>query len=88
MVGAAVYVANNELYDTGAIASARVLANGIQDDKSNVTQLVMLAWEPIISLTDQPFKTSIVFAHDREGTSVLFKVLSAFAFRDINLTKI
>jgi arogenate/prephenate dehydratase len=29
-----------------------------------------------------------VFAHDREGTSVLFKVLSAFAFRDISLTKI
>ncbi|BAD73740.1 prephenate dehydratase-like protein [Oryza sativa Japonica Group] len=36
----------------------------------------------------RPFKTSIVFAHDREGTSVLFKVLSAFAFRDISLTKI
>ncbi|CAN1252479.1 Arogenate dehydratase 3 [Linum perenne] len=33
------------------------------------------------------FKTSIVFAHDK-GTSVLFKVLSAFAFRNINLTKI
>ena len=38
--------------------------------------------------TDRPFKTSIVFAHDKEGTSVLFKVLSAFAFRDISLTKI
>ncbi|ONK77624.1 uncharacterized protein A4U43_C02F8750 [Asparagus officinalis] len=44
--------------------------------------------EPIIPRTDRPFKTSIVFAHDREGTSLLFKVLSAFAFRDISLTKI
>ncbi|CAH8383945.1 unnamed protein product [Eruca vesicaria subsp. sativa] len=36
---------------------------------------------------DRPFKTSIVFAHEK-GTNVLYKVLSAFAFRDISLTKI
>jgi arogenate/prephenate dehydratase len=64
------------------------LADGIQDDAGNVTRFVMLAREPIIPRTDRPFKTSIVFAHDCEGTSVLFKVLSAFAFRDISLTKI
>jgi arogenate/prephenate dehydratase len=52
-----------------------------------VTRFVMLAREPIIPRTDRPFKTSIVFAHDK-GTSVLFKVLSAFAFRNISLTKI
>ncbi|KAF8077150.1 hypothetical protein N665_1060s0027 [Sinapis alba] len=92
---AAEFISANKLHDTAAIASARaaeiygleILEDGIQDDVSNVTRFVMLAREPIIPRMDRPYKTSIVFAHEK-GTSVLYKVLSAFAFRDISLTKI
>ncbi|CAH8271887.1 unnamed protein product [Arabidopsis lyrata] len=94
---AAEYIAANNLHDTAAVASARaaelyglqILADGIQDDAGNVTRFLMLARDPIIPRTDRPFKTSIVFAaQEHKGTSVLFKVLSAFAFRNISLTKI
>ncbi|KVI00096.1 Prephenate dehydratase, partial [Cynara cardunculus var. scolymus] len=94
-VGAAYFIAENNLHDTAAIASERaekiyglnVLADGMHNDSNNVTYFLMLAREPIITHTDRPFRTGIVFAHNK-GTFVLFKVLSVIAFRNINLTKI
>lgn len=93
--GAAQFIAENNIRDTAAIANSRaaeiygmhILVDGIQDDCGNVTRFVMLAREPIIPRVDRPFKTSIVFANE-DATGSLFKILSAFAFRNINLTKI
>eukprot|EP00249_Psilotum_nudum_P007139 c20335_g1_i1 orf=1578-2411(+) len=93
--GAAQFIAQNNLYDTGAVASARaaeiyglhILADGIQDDANNVTRFLMLARDPIIPRNDRPFKTSIMFTLE-EGPGVLFKALAAFSLRNINLTKI
>lgn len=93
--GAAKFVAEQMLQDTGAIASSLaaelygldILAENIQDEKVNVTRFMMLAREPIIPRTDKPFKTSIVFSLE-EGPGQLFKALAVFALREINLTKI
>ncbi|XP_051213316.2 arogenate dehydratase 2-like isoform X2 [Lolium perenne] len=93
--GAAKYIAEQKLQDTGAVASSLaaqlygldILAENIQDDTDNVTRFMMLAREPIIARTDKPFKTSIVFSLE-EGPGQLFKALAVFAaLRKINLTK-
>ncbi|KAE8674921.1 Arogenate dehydratase/prephenate dehydratase 6 [Hibiscus syriacus] len=89
------HVVSEKLKDTGAFASStaaktyglNILAEDIQDDCDNVTRFLMLARELIIPGVEKPFKTSIVVALE-DVPGVLFKALSVFALRQINLTKI
>jgi len=91
--GSAKLIRDGALKDTGAIASARaaevfdleVLASGIQDYAANLTRFVIVARQAeTVSDAD---KTTILFALPNEP-GALFKALSVFALRDIDLTKL
>ncbi|MCC7417678.1 MAG: prephenate dehydratase [Acidobacteria bacterium] len=91
--GSAKMVADQQLRDAAAIASARAgevfglepLASGIQDYEHNVTRFIVIGRRPFdASVAD---KTSIVFTLPNEPGS-LFKALSAFALRSVDLTKL
>lgn len=84
--------------DAAAVASRRaaelygleILEEGIQDMENNITRFILLSRDPLV--TTQPevglCKTSIVFAPQEMGPGQLFKALSVFALRDIDMTKI
>ena len=88
------------LRDAAAIASAvsaqiygaRILRKSIEDDRENHTRFFLLrrAGEPPLPAAGRPkknWKTSLVFT-TRNQPGSLFRALSAFALRDLSLTKI
>ncbi|MGH7964069.1 MAG: prephenate dehydratase, partial [Candidatus Binatia bacterium] len=81
--------------DVAAIASRRaaevyglsILAEDIEDDANNITRFVALTRDPVSVGPNAPAKTSLVFSLNNEP-GALFKALSVFALRDLDLTKL
>ena len=95
--GSVKMITEQKLMDAAAIASsvaaanygARILKKSIEDDRRNFTRFFLLCRresEEELPL-DGLAKTTIVFA-TRNSPGALFRSLSAFALRDLNLTKI
>ncbi len=70
------------------VYGAKVLIEGIEDDRRNYTRFFLLAPEDSnASLPPGADKTSIVFALENR-TGSLFRAMAVFALREIDLTKI
>jgi len=99
--GSAKMIMEEGLRDAGAIASVvaaqtygvRILRRSIEDDRRNFTRFFLLRTaiytrrHALHLPPNAPWKTSLVFA-TRNTPGALFRCLSAFALRDLNLTKI
>ncbi len=100
--GSAKMIVEEGLRDAGAIASAvaagiygaRILRRSIEDDRRNFTRFFLLRapeytryYYPSVVPPNAQWKTSLVFS-TRNIPGALFRCLSAFALRDLNLTKI
>ena len=91
--GSAKMVADGKLADTAAIASARAgeifglsaLASSIQDFDDNITRFLVIGRRPLRNAIAD--KTTIVFTIPNEP-GALFKALSVFALRGVDLTKL
>jgi prephenate dehydratase len=91
--GSAKMVADEQLTEAAAIASLRAgelfglvpLASSIQDFDDNITRFLVIGRRPLKNAVAD--KTSIVFSLPNEPGS-LFKALSVFALRGVDLTKL
>lgn len=91
--GGARLIRDQSLSDVGAIASRRaaeifgldVLRENIEDPGLNVTRFFVISRKP--AAPSEADKTTVVFALP-SVPGALFKALSVFALRDINLTKL
>ena len=86
-------IIEENLRDCAAIAGKQaaeyyggdIAMTGIQDNKENFTRFVLVSREP--ETAEKADKTSIAFSFGN-AAGALFKCLSVFALRDIDLTKI
>ncbi|HTX36648.1 MAG TPA: prephenate dehydratase [Bryobacteraceae bacterium] len=99
--GSVQMVIEEGLKDAAAIASSvaaeiyggRILRRSIESDRRNFTRFFLLRKpeyarrHPVRAARKAPWKTSLVFS-TRNIPGALFRALSAFALRDLNLTKI
>jgi prephenate dehydratase len=91
--GSAKMIADQQMNDAAAVASARAgqifglkpLRSAIQDYAHNTTRFLVISRQPLSEA--RPAKTSIVFSLPNEP-GALFKALSVFALRGIDLTKL
>lgn len=91
--GSARMIKEGNLTDTAAIASLRaaevfglgILQEGIQDYEDNITRFLLIGRDGKPLAT--PDKTTLAFAL-HNGPGALFKALSVFALRDIDMTKL
>jgi prephenate dehydratase len=97
--GSAKMLADNKWKDTAAIASdlaaeyygLQVLERNVEDDAGNFTRFLLLSKKTnqVFDLKDIEWKTSLVFSFmDSNEKGQLYKALSAFSLRDIDLSKI
>jgi len=93
--GSAKMISDGKLAGVAAICSElaadyyglEILDRGIEDDQNNFTRFLLLRCNPVRIPPGIPSKTSIVFSLENNA-GALFKALSVFALRDIDLTKI
>jgi prephenate dehydratase len=65
-----------------------ILADGIQDHSNNFTRFIIIGNEPPKLKPSKTLKTSILITLPEDYPGALHQVLSAFAWRKINLSKI
>ena len=91
--GSVKHVVENALTDTAAIAGvqaakqykAKILLRGLEDDKRNFTRFFLVRTQRSVARAAD--KTSVAFAL-KNAPGALFKALSVFALRDLDLSKI
>jgi len=66
----------------------RLLRENIMDHANNYTRFLLIGRSPVVSQTDVPRKTSIVVTLPEDYPGALHQVLSAFAWRRLNLSRI